>query len=90
MTNREFFELKALVHWDWMLRRRANVQDRAARLAERQVSQCQGKHPFTTWGQANETIRRDKHGEMVAYKCNSCPAYHVGGRPRKPNQMRER
>jgi hypothetical protein len=48
---------------------------------KRQISSCEGKEPFTSFGRAARTAHRqaqNKAGKFSAYHCQFCGAFHVG------------
>lgn len=68
MNKPEFFELKYLVHRDAMLKRKAR----------RKSIQCDGKHRFDSFGEAQKTMRPELRKVAHVFHCDMCHGYHIG------------
>lgn len=41
-------------------------------------AQCQGKHRYSTFGEADKRLRGDLRKEAQVYHCRYCQGFHVG------------
>lgn len=66
MKTPAFYELKSLVHFDAMKRKR-------------HASECEGKRKFEGFDSAKRAIRLTTDGSVKPFRCNQCGGWHLGG-----------
>lgn len=46
---------------------------------ERRISECEGKHKFQSYTQAQATMSEKLRHKVEAYHCATCGGWHIGG-----------